>query len=105
MEGHAANELTTWQFSDTHPQDKQIFDKYGKNPENQFGYAHKEYYNHIIDCIINNKQQLVDGFAGRKSLELITAIYESIETNTEVSLRFSPNRCRLGHPKNNYAKG
>ena len=40
---------------------------------------------------------LVDGLEGRKSLELISAIYESIETEREVSLRFSPRFCRLGH--------
>jgi len=38
----------------------------------------------------------VDGLAGRKSLELISAIYESIETGKEVSLRFKPARCKLG---------
>ena len=36
------------------------------------------------------------GSKGRKSLELITAIYESIETNTDVQLRFRPKKCRLG---------
>ena len=33
-----------------------------------------------MDSIRNNKQQLVDGLEGRRSLELISAIYESIET-------------------------
>ena len=32
----------------------------------------------------------------RKSLELISAIYESVETGREVDLRFKPKRCRLG---------
>ena len=50
----------------------------------------------MIDCIQNNRQQLVDGLAGRRSLELITAIYESIETGREVRLRFRPIKCRLG---------
>ena len=39
---------------------------------------------------------LVDGLEGRKSLELITALYESIETNADVPLRFRPRKCRLG---------
>ena len=39
---------------------------------------------------------LVDGLEGRRSLELITALYESIETNTDVQLRFRPKKCRLG---------
>ena len=43
-----------------------------------------------------SKAGLVDGLEGRKSLELITAIYESIETNSDVQLRFRPRKCRLG---------
>jgi len=54
------------------------------------------YYDHVVDCVVNNRQQLVDGLEGRKSLELISAIYESVETGKEVFLRFQPKRCRLG---------
>ena len=39
---------------------------------------------------------LVDGLEGRKSLELISALYESIETGEEVPLHFTPRLCRLG---------
>ena len=42
------------------------------------------------------KATLVDGLEGRKSLELITALYESIETGADVQLRFKPRKCRLG---------
>jgi len=49
-----------------------------------------------VHCIRNNGRALVDGLEGRRSLELITAIYESIETGRPVSLRFQPQRCRLG---------
>jgi predicted dehydrogenase len=61
-----------------------------------YGYGHKAYYDHVIDCIVNNKMQLVDGLEGRRSLELISALYESIETGNEISLRFHPKECRLG---------
>jgi len=44
---------------------------------------------------------LVDGLEGRKSLELINAIYESIETGKEVFLKFQPRRCRLGRTNEN----
>jgi UDP-N-acetyl-2-amino-2-deoxyglucuronate dehydrogenase len=39
---------------------------------------------------------LVDGPEGRKSLDLISAGYESIETGQEVTLRFMPRLSRLG---------
>jgi predicted dehydrogenase len=50
----------------------------------------------VVDCILHDRRHLVDGLEGRKSLELITAIYESIETERPVQLRFNPRRCRLG---------
>ena len=48
------------------------------------------------DCLENKKAHLVDGIQGRKSLELICAIYESIETGKEIHLRFSPKSSKLG---------
>jgi len=45
---------------------------------------------------LHDRRHLVDGLEGRRSLELITAIYESIETEQPVQLKFSPKRCRLG---------
>ncbi len=47
-------------------------------------------------CITNNGRILVDGLEGRRSLEVISAIYESIETGREIHLPFVPERCRLG---------
>ena len=67
------------------------------NPPNVYGFGHQAYYEHVVDCILNSKQHLVDGWGGRKSLELINAFYESIETGQEVFLQFRPKHCRLGH--------
>lgn len=49
-----------------------------------------------MDCIENNRQQIVDDLEGRKSLELIAAIYELIETGRDVAPYFRASRCRLG---------
>lgn len=35
---------------------------------------------HFVDCVLNNKQPLIDGSEGKKSLELILAAVESNET-------------------------
>ena len=50
----------------------------------------------MIDCLVNQRAALVDGLEGRKSLELISALYESIETGEEIPLHFTPKLCRLG---------
>jgi UDP-N-acetyl-2-amino-2-deoxyglucuronate dehydrogenase len=97
--GFAVNEIRVWKFVQPDAQDAKVMSDYSVNPPNVYGFGHQAYYEHVIDCIRNDKQQLVDGLEGRKSLELISAIYESIETGKEVQLRFRPTRCRLGvHP-------
>ena len=40
----------------------------------------------MVDCLTNQRAALVDGLKGCKSLELMTALYESIETGEEVHL-------------------
>ena len=94
--GFAVNEMKTWNFSIKQPGDDDVIDKYSVNPPNVYGFGHQAYYEHVVDCINNKTPQLVDGLQGRKSLELINAIYESIETGKEVSLRFTPKFSKLG---------
>jgi predicted dehydrogenase len=94
--GFAVNEMRTWNFTEEAPGDDEILENYSVNPPNVYGFGHQAYYEHVVDCILNERQHLVDGLEGRKSLELITAIYESIETGLPVEMRFSPKRCRLG---------
>jgi predicted dehydrogenase len=93
--GFFMNDLVTWSFDHKEPGDDEVIQKYGKNPP-QLGYNLGEYLRDVIASIQTKKAALVDGLEGRKSLELITALYESIETNTDVQLRFRPKKCRLG---------
>jgi predicted dehydrogenase len=94
--GFAVNEMKTWNFSATLDGDSDVIEKYSVNPPNVYGFGHQAYYEHVVDCLDNETAQLVDGLQGRKSLELINAIYESIETGQEVTLRFTPKHSRLG---------
>jgi len=93
--GFFMNELVTWNFADTQPGDESVFETFGRNPPD-FGHNLGEYLRGVIASIQSKKAALVDGLEGRKSLELITAIYESIETNSDVQMRFRPKKCRLG---------
>lgn len=94
--GFAVNQMKIWNFLNEATEDKCVIEKYSVNPPDVYGFGHKAYYHHVVDSIVSQKQHLVDGLVGRRSLELITAIYESIETGKEVKLRFSPIKCRLG---------
>ncbi len=94
--GFAVNEMKIWNFVDTEPGDDEVLSRYRENPPNVYGFGHKAYLEHVVDALLHNTPSLVDGLEGRKSLELISAIYESIETGREVPLRFRPRKCKLG---------
>lgn len=94
--GFAVNKMKVWNFVTPASGDDEVMEKYSVNPPNVYGFGHQAYYDHVVDCILNNKQHLVDGLEGRKSLELINAIYESIETGREITLRYRPKYSRLG---------
>ena len=94
--GFAVNKMVHWNFTHKKDGDDEVMEKYSVNPPNVYGFGHQAYYEHVVDSILNNKKHLVDGLVGRKSLELISAIYESIETGKEVFLRFKPTKCKLG---------
>jgi len=94
--GFAVNKMREWNFVQPQSGDDEVMEKYSVNPPSVYGFGHHAYYMHVVDCIKNDRQHLVDGLTGRKSLELINAIYESIETKKEVFLRFKPRHCRLG---------
>lgn len=96
--GFAVNEMRVWRFEDEKPEDAEVMKKYSVNPPNVYGFGHQAFYEHVMQCLLTGQRQLVDGLEGRRSLELISAIYESIETRREVMLRFVPKLCRLGQP-------
>jgi UDP-N-acetyl-2-amino-2-deoxyglucuronate dehydrogenase len=94
--GFAVNEMKVWRFEKPVADDDLVLAQYSVNPPNVYGFGHKAYYQHVVDCIRGDQPHLVDGLEGRRSLELISAIYESVETGREVHMRFVPRLCRLG---------
>ena len=94
--GFAVNKMKTWNFLESREGDDEVMEKYSVNPPNVYGFGHQAYYEHVVNAIRGQGPHLVDGLAGRKSLELITAIYESIETGKPVQLRFRSSLARLG---------
>ena len=91
--GKSVNIIEEWRFADGADDPDAVKAQYHENPPNVYGFGHQAYYQHVVDCLLNQRAALVDGLEGRKSLELISALYESIETGQEVALRFTP---RLG---------
>ncbi len=94
--GFAVNEMKTWNFTEPTADDATVVEKYSVHPPNVYGFGHTEYLNKVVESIREKRAALVDGLEGKRSLELISAIYESVETGKEVFLRFVPKKCRLG---------
>ena len=96
--GFAVNQMKIWNFAEALPGDEDVTTNCRENPPTVYGFGHVAYLNHVVDVIQGGARSLVDGLEGRKSLELISAIYESIETGREIPLRFQAHRARLGQP-------
>jgi len=94
--GFAVNQMKTWNFTNSLPGDTEVLEKYKQNPANVYGFGHYEYLKDVVASVINNKPAPVDGKEGRKSIILINALYESIETGKDIKLHFRPERSRLG---------
>jgi len=93
--GFFMNDLKTWNFKEADDMDAEIWGKFSKVP-NETAWNHSQFFKNVLDSLINGKRGLIDGLEGRKSVELINAIYESAETGREVALRFTPKKCKLG---------
>ena len=87
-----------WNFTTPEPEDAEIMASAKSNPPNVYGFGHREFYKAVIENLTTGKREnsLVDGLEGRLSLEVINAIYESVETGKAVNLRFRPRWNRLG---------
>jgi predicted dehydrogenase len=98
--GFAVNELTTWKFEDPLPMDEVVMQGSKTVPENVYGFGHQAFIENAITTIQGRGAALVDGLEGRKSIEIINAIYESVHTGAEVRLRYRPRNSPLGRAGN-----
>jgi UDP-N-acetyl-2-amino-2-deoxyglucuronate dehydrogenase len=94
--GFAMNEIKVWRFDEPRPEDADVVDRYKTNPPDVYGFGHHEYLKDVVTAVRTDGPPVVDGREGRKSLELINAIYESAETGREVPIPFESHASRLG---------
>jgi len=83
--GVAINKIDKWEFAD-HDDDDLMIDSINYNPPNVYGFGHQLYYENILRAYRGEKVESVDGRGGRKSLEIIHAIYLSAKNNQKVNL-------------------
>ncbi|XJN84778.1 Gfo/Idh/MocA family protein [Mesorhizobium terrae] len=88
--GFAVNKMLTWRFTHEEEGDAEVLERYSVNPPSVYGFGHQAYYQHVVDCLDRSVPHLVDGTQGRRSLQLIHAIYKSIETGQRIDLKSAP---------------
>jgi len=94
--GFAMNQIKTWEFSESLSEDENIISQYSSNPPNVYGYGHKAYYDHVVKSITKGSPNLIDGIQAKKSIEIVSAIYDSVESKKEVKIGSYSNRLKLG---------
>jgi predicted dehydrogenase len=93
--GFAVNEVRTWAFDEERPEDRQVQDA-DYVPDNVYGFGHEALFRSVLDSLTTGQPNMLEGSEGRKALELVTAMYEAIETGMPVELGTSYAHSRLG---------
>ncbi len=83
--GTAVNKVEHWDFADYDDDDK-LVEMAATAPPNVYGFGHEGYYRNVLATLRGEGRPDTDGRGGRKSLELVLAIYESARTGREVAL-------------------
>ncbi len=83
--GVAVNHIDKWEFED-YDDDDRLIEESNYNPPNIYGLGHLPYYKNVIATLNGDTEPDTDGRSGRKSLELIIAIYKSAQTGMKVAL-------------------
>jgi predicted dehydrogenase len=89
------DDILLWTFAEEDPADAEIRRKFGKGSATTGGASdpkaishlgHKKQFEDFLAAVDAGKKPLVDGYEGRKSVEIILAIYQSSWTGRRVKL-------------------
>jgi UDP-N-acetyl-2-amino-2-deoxyglucuronate dehydrogenase len=83
--GVAVNEIQTWEFADTRPEDAEIVGA-SYQTTSVYGFGHPLYYANVIDTLRGQAEPETDGREGLITLELLIAMYLSSRDGKRVGL-------------------
>lgn len=83
--GTAVNRVELWSFAEP-DEDDALVEAVNTAPPNVYGFGHRGYYQNVVSVLRAEAPANTDGSEGRKSLELVLAMYESARTGREVRL-------------------
>ena len=82
--GKSVNRIDEWRFADGDDSADQIKAAFQEDPPNVYGFGHTPLYQDMIDAILRDRAPYVDGYAGKRALELVLAIYKSAQERRPV---------------------
>jgi len=88
--GTALNRKVFWKVAGEIEHEREILAREAVDPPSVYGYSHRAQIEEMIAAIRERRAPATDGWAARKSLALVCAIYESARTRQEVVLNSPP---------------
>lgn len=82
--GIAVNNIETWRFKDSSQNEESIMRKIREDLDSVYGFGHTILFKHMIDSIRKNRQPMINGEEGKKSMSIILAAYKSSLTGKPV---------------------
>jgi UDP-N-acetyl-2-amino-2-deoxyglucuronate dehydrogenase len=79
------NKIEHWEFKDYDDDDK-LVSQCQTNPSSVYGFGHLGYLRNVVEVLQGVAEPKTDGRSGRKSLEIILAMYESAKNGKKVAL-------------------
>lgn len=83
--GKSTNNIDVWEFSDETDADK-VNKGLEEATSNVYGNGHTSLFADMIEAINEDRTPYVDGYAGRRALELVLAIYKSQKMSMPIKL-------------------
>jgi predicted dehydrogenase len=99
--GYATNQIIVWNFQEEYDEDDETIRLLSQPTMAKDKSGHRRMYREIVNYLFHDKDYsehsyLVNASKARMCVELMNAIYESIETDHEIQLRFRPQKSKLG---------
>lgn len=83
--GSSVNKIDIWKFENGEDEEA-VINEFCEIHKNVYGLGHTPLYKDVIDAIENDREPYVDGYAGKRALELVLAIYLSAKEGRPVKL-------------------
>lgn len=83
--GSSVNKIDVWKFENGEDEEA-VINEFCEVHKNVYGLGHTPLYKDVIDAIKYDREPYVDGYAGKRALELVLAIYLSAKEGRPVKL-------------------